>query len=284
MIKNKLVLISAIVIIALQLFTGCGIPKNEYDGAIAQLRDSQSQVAALQNEVRTSQAQLTESKNEVIKLREQYELAGKIPSETAEKIVKRYHETHVYTEPDFYVCADMALDVWDMLKAQGINAIVQIGRVDRDAKDITDSDHAWVLAETSPGKYLALETTGGFAVWDNALYYKGWSFHNPREYKRFLELRYEYNVRVKIVKQLADTFDVTRTNALRAADELRQISNEVGKLSVFDPSLGSEIVKLLEKATQCGEYTGKGRLLNELADKQNLELNRIVSEMKGLVD
>ena len=52
----------------------------------------------------------------------------------------------------------MSLDVWNMLKAQGINALVQIGNVDRTIEEVVESNHAWVLAEISPGNFLALET------------------------------------------------------------------------------------------------------------------------------
>jgi hypothetical protein len=164
-----------LIVLLLGIRVGCGISQEVLDNSVsAQLRASQSQVAELQSEIN--------------KLKEQYELVGETPTETAQNIVRRYHETHIYSEYDFFVCSDMALDVWDMLKAQGVNAIIKIGNVKTEPKDITDADHAWVLAETSTGKYLALETTGGYVVWgeDNPLYYKGWSFDNPREYKRFV--------------------------------------------------------------------------------------------------
>ncbi|GAI88828.1 unnamed protein product, partial [marine sediment metagenome] len=150
------------------------------------LRESQSQVVELQREIRG--------------LKEQYEIVGETPAETAENIVKWYHETHIYSKYDFFVCSDMALDVWNMLKAQKIDALINIGNVEMGAENITEADHAWVLAETSPGKYLALETTGGYAVSDNPLYYKGWSFDNPAEYKRFVELKHEYDFRASLVK------------------------------------------------------------------------------------
>jgi flagellar basal body-associated protein FliL len=44
----------------------------------------------------------------------------------ANEIVANYHKTHTYSLNDFYICADMASDVWDMLKTQGINAKIQI--------------------------------------------------------------------------------------------------------------------------------------------------------------
>ena len=186
--KTKLVLIT-IMAFLIFLLLGCGGSQAEYDTVVDQFRASQAQVAELRNEIEG--------------LKRQYGIIGETPVETAENIVKRYHETHIYSEHDFYVCADMALDVWNMLKAQGIDAIIKVGNVETGAKDITEVDHAWVLAETSPGHYLALETTGGYAVWekDNALYYQGWSFDNPREYKRFVELRQEYNIRTRLIEQ-----------------------------------------------------------------------------------
>ncbi len=195
--KTKLVLITITAFLIL-LFMGCGVDPAEYDRVSTQLSASQSQAAELQKQV-----------NE---LKEQNELVGKTATDTTENIVRHYHETHIYSLYDFFVCSDMALDVWDMVKAQGINAVIQIGNVETAAKDITEANHAWVLAEVSPGSYLALETTSGYAVWskDNPLYYKGWSFDNPKEYKRFEELKYEYNVRVIIVEQMGKAFEASR--------------------------------------------------------------------------
>ena len=206
------------------------------------------------------------------------------PAEIAQNIVKQYHETHLYSECDFFVCSDMALDVWDMLKAQGINAIIQIGNVKTEAKDITETDHAWILAETSPGSYLALETTGGYAVWaeDNPLYYKGWSFDNPKEYKRFVELKHEYNIRVNIIKQLGEALEASTSAASEAQAQLLELSNEVEGLSVLDPSLSSKIAEVVLKAEEYGEYLGRCEQLNELINEQTQELENIVSEMEGL--
>jgi len=178
--KSTALLISTMVIALVScLFVGCGVPQEEYDKVNAQLRASQAQIVELQSEIG--------------ELKEQYEIVGETPIETAENIVKWYHETHIYTKYDFFVCSDMALDVWNMLKAQGIDALIQIGNVETGAENVTEADHAWVLAESSPGQYLALETTAGYLVWreDNPLYYQGWSFDNPREYKRFVELIFE---------------------------------------------------------------------------------------------
>ena len=56
----------------------------------------------------------------------------------------------------------MAIDVWNMVKTKGINAIIVVGNVEKDVTKIQEANHVWVSAETSPGKFIALETTGGF--------------------------------------------------------------------------------------------------------------------------
>jgi hypothetical protein len=117
----------------------------------------------------------------------------------ANEIVANYHQTHTYSLTDLYVCGDMASDVWDMLKAQGINAKINVGNVDKDIKNITEANHAWVLAEVAPNQYLALEATGGYSVQksDNPRYYYGFSFYNPKQLKNYLQL----------IRQLHDATD-----------------------------------------------------------------------------
>jgi len=90
MTKSKVILALAIVVALLScLFAGCGIPQEEsispeeYERVNAELRESQAQVAELQDEIRG--------------LKEQYEIVGETPTETAENIVKRYYETHIYS-------------------------------------------------------------------------------------------------------------------------------------------------------------------------------------------
>ncbi len=269
--KSKVVLILTITLVLLScLFVGCGVSQEVYEKVNTQLRASQAQVAELQSEIRD--------------LKERYEIVCETPTETAENIVKCYHENHIYSKYDLFVCSDMVLDVWDMLKAQGIDALIHIGNVETGAKEITEANHAWVLAEVSPGYYLALETTGGYAVWekDNSLYYQGWSFDNPREYKRFVELKYEYNIRVSIIKQLTDVFEASRSAELEAISEYTKLTNEVSGMSILDPSLSSKIGKVVLRAKECGEYIGRCDQLNELINEQQHELECIVSEMKGL--
>ena len=103
------------------------------------------------------------------------------------QIVADYRKSHTYSMADRFVCADMACDVWDMVKTKGLEAKIQVGNIERDITSVSEANHAWVLAETSSGKWLALETTAGQVIYrnQNPRYYSGWSFDNPGAFKKF---------------------------------------------------------------------------------------------------
>jgi hypothetical protein len=218
-----------IIIAAFFLFTGCqssGVSQSDYDALNAQLADAQSQLADAQNQISSLNSQVDADKaaiqakddklayyesrvadlqTQLAELQAQYDLTGATPAETAQKIVAYYHETHVYSAYDLFVCSDMAAEVWNMLKAAGISSIIVVGNVDSAIGDILLSNHAWVLAEVDPAQYLALETTAGFTVTEseNPLYYRGWSFASPADLKSYNDLIQEYNTRVGFRNLLA---------------------------------------------------------------------------------
>lgn len=204
--------------------------------------------------------------------------------EIVEDTVRQYHETHTYSEYDFFVCSDMAIDVWNMIKTKGIDAQIAIGNVNKRIESIAEADHAWVLAETSPSEHLALETTGGYIVWkdDNHLYYEGWFFDSPREFKRYQELRREYNIRVNMIEQLNNKALEAYQKSQEELDKYKQLANELDRTSIFAPSYNSKLTELIEATATLGKYSGKVEQLNELMDEQKHELEKIVSEMKGL--
>jgi len=97
----------------------------------------------------------------------------------------------------------MAQEVWNMLKAVIINAKIQIGGYTDRAKEITDSDHAWILRGNCAG-FLTWPSKlrPGMPVTqkENPLYYLGWSFQSPKDYKDYANLLNEYNLRVAVSK------------------------------------------------------------------------------------
>jgi outer membrane murein-binding lipoprotein Lpp len=243
--KKILFTLVAVILLLPIVFTGCqsgGVSQEKYDelnssyqSALAQIEELNGQVAGLNSQVDADSAaiqakddkiayyvsRVADLQDQISALIAQYELTGDTPAETAAKIVKYYRETHVYSSYDLFVCSDMAAEVWNMLKAVGIDSIIAVGNIDTAISDILQSNHAWVLAEVAPGQYLALETTGGYVVSEseNPLYYRGWSFDSPAELKSYNDYVKEYNIRVGFRNLLADEVN-------QAADLYNNSSNQ----------------------------------------------------------
>jgi len=243
--KGILIILLATILILIFVSAGCqsGISTEKYDelnqsyqNALAQIEELNSQVASLNSQVDADRAaiqakddKLAYYESEVANLRDKCDLTGATPQETAEKIVRYYYETHVYTTIDYFVCSDMASEVWNMLKAAGINSIVVVGNTHTPISDILESNHAWVLAEVNPGQYLALETTGGRSVFaeENPLYYKGWSFDSPAELKADNDLRQEYNIRVDFRNLLSsEVTKAAESNNQAVYDKLMELMTD----------------------------------------------------------
>ena len=272
--KKRLVIIGVIILAAILVgYSLGGNPQAEYDRVNTELTASQAKIAELQKELQaeiskpvepsgtvdaeleTSEAKIVELQNQIITLQEQYELVGKTPTETAENIIEYYHQTHVYSTWDMFVCSDMSSEVWNMLKAQGINSIVAIGNIDSAVGDIIQSDHAWVMAEVSPGEYLALETTAGYAVpkSQNPLYYRGWYFDSPAKIKANNQLVWEYNTMVDIHNQIV-------TEDSKVVEEHNRAPNQ---------NTAEKLEAVHDK-------------LSELIKAQQAEMSKIKSEIDGL--
>jgi hypothetical protein len=234
--KKKIALVFVTLMIVFStILTGCssgsGITQADLDAVKAQLAAAQTQLTAaqasltqaaaekagVQTDLQKAQAsvtalqkQVTDLQKQINDLKAQYEWVGLTPLQIAEKIIQNYTKTHSYSKTDMFICGDMSSEVWNMLKTQGINAVIVIGNKDAAITDILQSNHAWVLADVGNGQKLALETTGGFVVTqaNNPLYYKGWSFSSPTDLKNNNDWINEYNLRVQFRNTLND--EVTR--------------------------------------------------------------------------
>ncbi len=134
----------------------------------------------------------------------EYESNKKIIQEIAEE----YHSKHTYSYADFFVCSDMALDVWNMVETAGINAQIVIGDVSRSDETLFESNHAWVIAETSENTWTAIEATGGYIVENNDEYYYGWFFENSKDFKKCMSLFEQYNSQLKDIKKSEDIYNL----------------------------------------------------------------------------
>ncbi|MBN1693402.1 MAG: hypothetical protein JW845_07605 [Dehalococcoidales bacterium] len=211
--KKIFIALAAVVVLFSIVFTGCsgGVSQGKYDQIVDQLADAESQLTQAQNSLAALQAekddldalyqdtitQLSGVTQQLNELQAQYEFIGLTDAEIAEQIVINYEASHLY-ERDVYDCNNMASDVWNMLKAQGIDAVIVVGSVEYIITDIVQSDHAWVLAEVAPGEFLALDATIGhaFTPETGSRYFRGWSFANPADLKINDDLRTEYNAHV----------------------------------------------------------------------------------------
>ena len=242
--KRLLITIALVSLLMVMSLSGCetigGISTEEYNDVVRQLNDANSQVsqmqtekAALESAMEAAEQDLEDAEETITQLQIQMsgmtadnDIVGDTVLETVTNIIEFYHATHAYSKADLFVCSDMASEVWSMLKAQGIEALICVGDIDNPISDILLSSHAWVLADIE-GQYLALETTGGYVVYktENPLYYQGWYFDSPADMKSYNELVKEYNVRVAIINQIIveDQAVVAAHNASSDPSEAAQL-------------------------------------------------------------
>jgi TPR repeat protein len=96
--------------------------------------------------------------------------------EVCAEVVKKFASSHKYI-PGSFVCVDFAAGVRYELMERGINAKVRVGDMNREVGAIEQADHAWVMAEVTPGTWLAIEPQREIIYREkNASYYQGWDF------------------------------------------------------------------------------------------------------------
>ena len=184
------------------------------------------------------------------------------------QIVEEYHATHTYSLPDFYVCADMAQDVWNMVETRGIPAKIAAGNIEQPDAQVNEYNHAWVLAQYSPGEWMAMETTAGHLVPNNPGYYRGIFFKNPKDFKTYLDLMQDYNSEVGRITTLADQYNAKVTEYNTA-------------LSSYNTLIDTYNTKYANRALSSAVYQQSLALKNEL-DAQRLQVTRLRGELDQL--
>ncbi len=115
------------------------------------------------------------------------------------RIVAEFHKSHTYMLEGDFVCMDMAIDLWNQLATNGIEAKIMGGNVKENVTAwnyrqlVRESNHAWVVAKLSPTEKVAIETTAGVVIKPEiknaSAYFRGIEFDNPAQIKRFDFLR-----------------------------------------------------------------------------------------------
>jgi hypothetical protein len=80
--------------------------------------------------------------------------------QTATDLASQYVRTHIYIEGETD-CNDMAIDIWNMLAARGIVAIIVVGNRYKTNETFSECNHAWLAVFNSDGAALFLEPTNG---------------------------------------------------------------------------------------------------------------------------
>ena len=70
-----------------------------------------------------------------------------------------------------------------------------LGNLQKNVSTIGDINHAWVIAEVTPDRWVAMETTAGYlscpdtnyCAVNNPRYFMGWDFVSPKEMRDFLK-------------------------------------------------------------------------------------------------
>ena len=145
------------------------------------------------------------------------------------QLVSDYGQKHTYVgkqtgaSADIYVCGDMAMDVWNQIITKGLRAKIIVGNVKEDMASVFDANHAWVLAETSPGLYVALEATGGFVRYagENPRYYFGHAFANPKELKEYMDLTRDLHTAERKYNDAIGKYESSRSRSTLDVVEVR---------------------------------------------------------------
>ncbi len=143
------------------------------------------------------------------------------------RIVSDYHQSHTYMGSNgqpIFACVDMACDVWNMVVTRGFKAKLLVGNVDKETKALAEANHAWVIAEVSPKKWIALESTSGRLIseQENPRYYVGTIFPSPRELKSASSLIQQHNDTVEKKNNAARSYTDLLEQYNKAAPAARQ--------------------------------------------------------------
>jgi hypothetical protein len=186
------------------------------------------------------------------------------------QIVEDYHKIHSYNLDDYFICADMAQDVWNIVDTRGMRALLVAGNIKNPAAGWKEYNHSWVIVETAPRQWVALETTGGFLVYknNNPNYYRGIFFENPRELKNNMDLRRDYNNGIVRYETMVNQYTAKKSEYNTEQNYYRSLAD-----SYNNDYAGKDLTP--------AEYNESVKIKNSL-DSEEMKLVRVKAEMDQL--
>ena len=210
------------------------------------------------------------------------------------QIVEDYHKIHTYSLYDYFVCADMAQDVWNIVDTQGMRAVLVAGNIRNPDADWKDYDHAWVIVETAPRQWIALETTGGFLVdkKENPNYYRGIFFENPKDLKTNMDLRRDSNNEIERFATIVSQYNTKVSEYNSGMDYYSSIANSynnkyVGRnltVAEYRESVGvkntldSEQLKLVQIKAELDQLTITYNNEKQIMDRISTQMNDLAAK------
>lgn len=113
-----------------------------------------------------------------------------------ERIGRLYNSEHVYL-PGQFDCNDMAIDIWNMLRAKGIVSVIVVGNKDKPNASFEEAVHAWLYVFNGNGEVIYLEPTTGEVIYGKLAdgstnpkavpYWSGFIYRNPSDLRKDLK-------------------------------------------------------------------------------------------------
>lgn len=113
-----------------------------------------------------------------------------------ERIGRLYNSEHVYL-PGQFDCNDMAIDIWNMLRARGIVSVIVVGNKEKPNASFEEAVHAWLYVFNGNGEVIYLEPTTGEVIYGKladgspnpkaAPYWSGFIYRNPSDLRKDLK-------------------------------------------------------------------------------------------------
>ncbi|WP_292518629.1 PEGA domain-containing protein [Methanoculleus sp.] len=205
-----------------------------------------------------------------------------------EQIVENYHDTHTYSMVNLFVCADMTIDVWNIVETAGINAKIAVGNIEHADSKWSDWNHAWVLAEVDPNQWVALETTGGYLVYgdENSNYYRAVCFDTPRDFKEYLNLIRDYNNKISYCNSLYDQYDGKAAEYNRESAYYSDMVNYWNTYYAGQPvSVASQSYQsqMAAQAIRVSSLAGELNQITSTINTENAALTRIGNQIVALI-
>jgi hypothetical protein len=208
-----------------------------------------------------------------------------------EQIVEDFHKTNAISGiSDICSHARLAQDLWGLVNAKGVRALLVGGDADNPAADWTNYDRTWVVAEVLPGQWVALDATMGTLVYrqDNPLYYTGIIFENPADMQTWIRLRPVYFTQLKKVETIRQQRNATMeeyASELRDYNELLADYNnnyanrlllpqEYPALQVLKSRLAAKPAKLKKIKDELDQLTSSSATEKQQLDDLLSQINR----------